>query len=623
MQTVTVLKRNGSDLAPPEETRYTYDAVGNRETVTLPNGVVTTCRYDSLNRLTNLTHQAGTTNLASYTYQLHPTGRRTNAVEIIRRPDADGGGYLTNTLTWQYDGMYRLTNELSSCSLTNASGRYTNSYAYDKAGNRLAKLRRVGSQTENTTSFYDANDRLLREEITALNGTHSTNWYAYDDNGSLTGKTNSAGGTVLYAYNLANKLSSVTANGQTISFLYNDQGIRVRSSDSYGNQTRYLVDANNPTGYAQILEEFTVTGGTPTLALSYVIGDDVLGQCGAASQSAPSWLLYDGHGSTRQLVTDPTNVRNHYNYDAYGLTLDTSSAAKDTTLGYCGEQFDEILQMYNLRARYYNPGTGRFKQRDTFVGDAFDPQSMHKYIYSKCEPVNGIDPAGGFTLVENLCIAGIAGLAFAFVLPAINSAWQNSQLKTELIGMLSQMSMAGDVSLLPREGEIEAISCCATYAAILLARIAELLKAVRAAVNQAVKLGRQTFQQLLRLPKYLIVKSLGPTIFQFDVMCLEMRPSWFVLTYTGPRSPIVAATRRSMKAAYPEVWLNRPPGYTVDEFPYATTVEGGFAGGAMLQYAPTSPIAENGVQGLTLSAFYRCSRLRGRAGPFLVVPVPL
>src|SRR5882672_6664423 len=56
--------------------------------------------HKPVNWLTNLTHQAGTTNLATYSYQLHPTGRRTNALEILRQED---GSYLTNTLTWKYD----------------------------------------------------------------------------------------------------------------------------------------------------------------------------------------------------------------------------------------------------------------------------------------------------------------------------------------------------------------------------------------------------------------------------------------------------------------------------------------------------------------------------------------
>ncbi|HWQ92763.1 MAG TPA: RHS repeat-associated core domain-containing protein, partial [Clostridia bacterium] len=179
-------------------------------------------------------------------------------------------------------------------------------------------------------------------------------------------------------------------SGVTNHFVYNDSGIRVRSwSSAGGSPTLFLVDANNHTGYAQVLEELTALGGTPTR--SYVIGDDVMAQ----GSSVASYLLYDGHGSTRQLADAAGAVTSRYNYDAYGQTeTATSSAQAETSLLYCGEQYDSSLEMYNLRARYYNPANGRFNQRDSFAGNNEDPQSLHKYAYAADNPVNRIDPSG-------------------------------------------------------------------------------------------------------------------------------------------------------------------------------------------------------------------------------------
>lgn len=398
LQTVHVTERNGSLV--DELTTYRYDKVGNRSEVDLPNGISTTYFYDSLNRLTNVTHEFGsTTNLASYTYTLNSSGRRTNAVEIIRIPDDEGGGYLTNTLSWQFDGLYRLTNEVNICSATGAS--YTNAYVYDLAGNRL-KLTQVAGNTVITTNSYDANDELL-QEVTQNNGVYNvTNDYAYDANGSVVGKTNisASGSTTIYTYDLRNKLSSVTSGVSTTSFQYNDQGIRVRAM---GASTKYyLIDANNHTGYQQVLEEFSTLGGTPTM--SYVVGDDVLAQ---GVTGSASYLLADGHGSTRQVFSPASGIAERYSYDGYGKvqTATSSSTAEQaadnvTSHLYCGEQYDSALQMYNLRARYYNPGNGSFNQRDAFTGYNDDPQSLHKYTYSFNDPLNGIDPTGKFTLME-------------------------------------------------------------------------------------------------------------------------------------------------------------------------------------------------------------------------------
>lgn len=248
-------------------TTYTYTDVGNRATVTLPNGTVTAYQYDDLNRLTNLTHQVGTTNLATFSYQLHPTGRRTNAVEVMR---LETGDYLTNTLYWEYDGMYRLTNEICVSSLGNT---YTNAYEYDLAGNRLKKTR-TGAGAATIDYEYNDNDQLTSEDSSVSGLTI----YDYDANGSLITKSN-ATAEITYTYNLANRLSAVMGPGGTTSFLYNDQGIRVQKSGA--STTHYLVDANNHTGYAQVLEELATVGGTPTI--SYVLGDDVLGQCGATT----------------------------------------------------------------------------------------------------------------------------------------------------------------------------------------------------------------------------------------------------------------------------------------------------------------------------------------------------
>lgn len=52
------------------------------------------------------------------------------------------------------------------------------------------------------------------------------------------------------------------------------------------------------------------------------------------------------------------------------------------------------------RARYYNPGNGRFIQRDTFEGNNSDPQSLHKYLDAQENPVNRIGPSGHESLVS-------------------------------------------------------------------------------------------------------------------------------------------------------------------------------------------------------------------------------
>ena len=69
---------------------------------------------------------------------------------------------------------------------------------------------------------------------------------------------------------------------------------------------------------------------------------------------------------------------------------------------YRGEQYDQDLGLYYLRARYYNPATGRFLSRDPLDGHEWDPKSLHKYLYAGGDPVNASDPTGKFMIEDAL-----------------------------------------------------------------------------------------------------------------------------------------------------------------------------------------------------------------------------
>jgi RHS repeat-associated protein len=64
------------------------------------------------------------------------------------------------------------------------------------------------------------------------------------------------------------------------------------------------------------------------------------------------------------------------------------------------------------RARYYDPSNGRFNQRDTFEGSNFDPQSLHKYTYASCDPINRVDPSGNVDFIQTMvAVLGVVYLA--------------------------------------------------------------------------------------------------------------------------------------------------------------------------------------------------------------------
>ncbi|MEE9327443.1 MAG: RHS repeat-associated core domain-containing protein [Cocleimonas sp.] len=341
-------------------TSYSYDAVGNRSKVTHANGNTDNYVYDSLNRLTTLTHKssAGTT-LSSYTYSLDATGKRTKITEAT--------GRVTD---YSYDNLNRLKTE----TITDATnGNYNAEYTYDKVGNRTYETV-DGVQTQYT---YDDNDRLSQQGGTT---------YTYDNNGSTLTETLD-GNSKTYSYNAKNQLTETSNAGSTTSYQYNADGIR-EAQTTGSETTQYIVDSNR--AYAQVIEERSNNATT----VSYTYGDDLLSQ---TRNGTTNTYHYDGLGSTRALSDSTGAFTDLYNYEAFGEVLNQTGVTVNDYL-FAGEQFDQNLGQYYLRARYYDQGVGRFTQQDEWLGKICSPITLNKYIYTDSNPVNGIDPSGYFTM---------------------------------------------------------------------------------------------------------------------------------------------------------------------------------------------------------------------------------
>jgi len=308
-------------------------------------------------------------------------GKRTRVTEL------DG-----TVINWQYDALNRLIAE--DYNAPGDANDFEHTYVYDLVGNRLQKHVADGNDT---VYSYDPNNDELLSEITDSNNIT----YGYDDSGSLAKESNDVTDLVTYTYNLKNRLASVTTGGTTVSYKYNPDGIRVKADDGT-NVTEYLLDPFNHTGYAQVFKE--KQGATET---AYIIGLDVLAQ--ATGTADPQYLLYDGHGSVRHLANSTGAITESYAYDGYGNALNFNPADAATELLYAGEIWDSHWGGPYLRNRYYDPSTGRLNRLDSDPGNLRDPQSLHKYLYAYCDPINLIDPSGEFSLSDVTSAISIGG----------------------------------------------------------------------------------------------------------------------------------------------------------------------------------------------------------------------
>ncbi|MGD9723617.1 MAG: putative Ig domain-containing protein [Pirellulales bacterium] len=437
----TLVERSDFRLNDPEITRYRYDANGNLDLEIRPLYIVIDYAYDALNRLDvqttfydsdeDLTYGGAPGELIGrYDYTVRADGKRERVVET------DDQGHTT-TIDWVYDQLGRLTEErydFDHASDPQLDDDYDTiaRYGFDLASNRLQLAKDLGNATgafaadQTITYDYDDNDRLLSEALNSDGDPQIERTTTYEYGGPTnpgteqTRKTVSGdvSGVTTQTYNLQGRLATLASDADAdghvesrFTYRYNDAGIRVyqkqeTDADDDGtiddtDETDFLIDANNPTGFAQVLEEkvhdqYLGMGKTFTLGLNVI------------SEYMPwynsGFLLYDGHGSTRVLLDYNGVVQRRFAYDAYGNLLGGAGLVNNiadalTTHLYSGERTDPTGLQY-LRARYYDPTTGRFNRLDPFAGDTQDPISLHKYLYTHANPVMGVDPSGLMTLTE-------------------------------------------------------------------------------------------------------------------------------------------------------------------------------------------------------------------------------
>ncbi len=327
--------------------------------------------------------------LASFAYTFNSKGQREQVEERI-------AGQIVRTIAYTYDAADRLIEEQMADTVT---GARTITYTYDPVGNRLTKH----DNGVMTTYTYDDNDRLLIETPLPGGAGGGLINYTYDNNGNMLSKAGN-GEQMNLTYNALNQLihteMTITTGSTTMDYVYDHDGIRVGKTINGTDVFKYVVDTNRP--YAQVLEEQR-TQGALSATTNYIYGDDLLSR---TTDGITHYYQYDGLGSTRALSDASGTLTDTYQYDAYGQLLNSTGANVNPYL-YRGEQYDHDLSAYYLRARYYQPGIGRFLTTDPVEGFPNSPISLHRYVYAECNPVNMLDPSGEISLNEVLITGAI------------------------------------------------------------------------------------------------------------------------------------------------------------------------------------------------------------------------
>ncbi len=258
-------------------------------------------------------------------------------------------------------------------------------YTYDNGGNIRSKQKfalgvTTGEPLESKHFSY-SND-AWRDQLTAVDGVAIT----YDAIGNPL-----SDGTWSYTWQNGRQLQKMQKQGETVEFVYNENGLRVQKTATSTGVTKYTLHGKNVVH---------MTSGTDELHFFY------------DAQNRPAVVVYNGtayayvkslQGDTVAILDENGNAVVSYGYDAWGAPLWCTGELAET-LGkvqpfrYRGYVFDEETGLYYLRSRYYNAQWGRFVNADSIL-------TKNLFAYCSSSPVNNKDAKGTSTTSANFSMA--------------------------------------------------------------------------------------------------------------------------------------------------------------------------------------------------------------------------
>ncbi len=341
--------------------------------------------YDGVKRVVNQKHM--TNNNVTIANYMYGYDRENNKLYEARLHETDDFQIIADL--YSYDSAYRLKEYRKDTVYTADAGvTENNGIVYTLDG--------VGNWAEVSGDYYSVNTINEMNEYTVFNGSV----HLYDHNGNLI-----TDAMFTYEYDFANRLKKVTRNSDGLliaAYHYDAHGTGRR----IGKIVTNMSELNGNTGYYYDGIHRIEEHGSDGSINQYVYGmgtDELLLMNKDNNGDAAIDESYYYHSDARKNVVALTdvlgNVVERYLYSDYGITsiLDstgspisaqTSSIQNDHQ--FSGRLYDGETGLYYFRARYYNPETGRFLQRDPMRNQG----RLTLYQYAGGNPIVYGDPFG-------------------------------------------------------------------------------------------------------------------------------------------------------------------------------------------------------------------------------------
>ena len=368
--------------------------------------------------VTSLTNSRGGSVLSSFQYSYFLDGNIYRIVEPNR------------TTVYTYDMARRLVREESQMQIvTHLPAGYappipltipypsstislTREYFFDNRNNRTRMTTRGSHSNYDVVYSFDLNNRLLTSTTTytGVNPRTITSTFTYDRNGNQLTSGTTGQPIETRRYNAFNQLIEVTRPrgfpsppAITASYTYRGDGLR-HSKTVNGATITHVWDRGN------IVLERNQAGNV-------VNRYDRTSRGQLIHSHVHGFYHFNARGDVVQRTDAAGHVVMTYQYDAFGNELNPS-LANNNPFRFAGEYWDFETGTYYLRARSFNPRTGRFTQPDAFWGihnmqgsTAAILQSGNLYVYTINNPIMWSDPSGEF--IVSVVIGGAMAAANA------------------------------------------------------------------------------------------------------------------------------------------------------------------------------------------------------------------
>ncbi|NJK64939.1 MAG: RHS repeat protein [Synechococcaceae cyanobacterium SM2_3_1] len=361
------------ETAPMNTTEYDYDEVGNLKMIIdpldgvttmtyddadrleerlLPNGVRSTYTYDDLDQVRSIVHEnsAGEV-LVSVTYERNPGGEPNK----ITREDG-------SSVELEYDAALRLQRE----TYFDAMGALEEEiiYSYDADGKRITK------QIDGQSQAYQYDPGYQLGEVTGGSDPKS---YRFDQDGRVE-EILRQGTTLTLDHDSYDRLTQAN----TISYEYDGMNRRVSSTGEV--ERNFLVAPAMGSGLESIHQ---IVDGAGVSVAEYVYA----GMMPLLRQGSEGVVYYleDGIGSVIGLVDSSGQTVSTFQYDGFGNLIRGSGSGVSAELGgdfrFQGQWLEGSTGLYHMRARDYDPVSGRFLSRDQVEPILEEPESVDPYQF--------------------------------------------------------------------------------------------------------------------------------------------------------------------------------------------------------------------------------------------------